>query len=141
MPAARPDLVDVERAIRHSLASGRSGIVDVAQIASTSTSTLQRALADRGTCFSVLRRRVRVNIALRLLTNGKSLRLAASEVALTPDHLSVILKEETGLCPRQIIRATELRNRVARWQKQGPPSYGSLSTTDNGGNGSKSTQS
>lgn len=125
MPAARPDLVDVERAIRHSLASGRSGIVDVAQIASTSTSTLQRALADRGTCFSVLRRRVRVNIALRLLTNGKSLRLAASEVALTPDHLSVILKEETGLCPRQIIRATELRNRVARWQKQGPPSYGS----------------
>lgn len=125
MPVARPDLADIEQAIRSALASGRSGIMDVAQITSTSTSTLQRTLAKEGVCFSGLRRKVQLRIALRLLTSGKSLRFAASEVALTPDHLSVIIKEETGLCPRQILRAAELGGRVSRWRRQGPPSYGS----------------
>lgn len=125
MPATRPDLVDIERAVRQALASGRSGIADVAQITSTSTNTLQRALADNDTRFVDLRRSVQVKIALRLLTSGGSLRRASSEVVLSPDHLSVVIKNETGLCPRQIIRAAELSRRVARWRKQAPPSYGS----------------
>lgn len=111
--------------MRDALASGRAGIADVAQLASTSPSTLQRALSDNGTNYLSLRKSVRLKIALTLLTRGESLRRAAAEVVLSPDHLSVIVKEETDVCPRQIIRATELARRVAKWQGQAPPSYGS----------------
>jgi AraC-like DNA-binding protein len=125
MAGARPDPDEIEDAIREAFTYGRTSIDDVAQILTVSRSTVERALAESGrskepTDFTSLRRKVRLKIGLPLLTNGESVRSVAEKVCLSPDHLTVIVREETGLTPRQIIRAACLRKRIEDWKREGP---------------------
>ena len=129
MAGARPDLEEIENAIREAFTYGRTSIEDVAQILTVSRSTVERALAEstpfeEPTDFTSLRRKVRLKIGLPLLTNGESVRSVAEKVCLSPDYLTVIVREETGLTPRQIIRAACLRERIENWKREGPLNQG-----------------
>jgi len=123
--SARPTVPEVQTVLRDALACGKKSIDDVAQILFVSTSTLQRLLADAGTGFTELRKEVQIQIALELLTQGRSARAVAGEVSLTPDHLCVLVRSATDLTPAQIIRASKLAAKVRRWRRYGPPPYGS----------------
>jgi AraC-like DNA-binding protein len=123
--SARPTFLQVQAALRAALPCGKKSIDDVAQLLFVSTSTLQRVLADSRLDFTQLRKEVQVEVALELLTQGKSARTVAAEVGLSRDHLCVLVRRATDLTPSQIIRATKLDAKVRRWRKYGPPPYGS----------------
>jgi len=114
----------IREAIERALASGRTRIDDVAQLLLTSKSTLQRRLKAHRTTFTKLRREVQLHTALRLLTSGRSVARVAEEVALSPDHLCVVVREATELTPRQINRAARLADRLRRWEAHVPVAFG-----------------
>lgn len=125
MASARPEPDEIEDAIREAFTYGRIRIDDIAQILAVSRSTVERALAEPAdsknpTDFTALRRIVRLKISLPLLTNGESVRSVAEKVCLCPDHLTVIVRGETGLTPRQIIRAARLGKKIEDWKREGP---------------------
>lgn len=129
MTNARPKSGEIEAAIREAFSYGRSAIDDVAQILRVSRSTLERALNQPShgcepTDFTSMRREVRLEIALELLTRGKSAGSVAEKVCLSPDYLTVVAREETGLTPKQIIRAAQLGKKVAAWKREGPVAQG-----------------
>ena len=125
MASARPAPEEVEDAIREAFSYGRTSIEDIAQILTVSRSTVERALTGtvgsrQSTDFTSLRRKVRLKIGLPLLTHGESVGSVAEKVCLCPDHLTVIVREETGLTPKQIIRASRLGQKIERWKREGP---------------------
>jgi AraC-like DNA-binding protein len=86
-----------------------------------SRATLQRVLAAERTSFKIVRRRVQLDIALERLTAGDAASAVVREIGVTPDHLCVLVREATGLTPRDIIRARHLADIVTRWKRHGPP--------------------
>jgi AraC-like DNA-binding protein len=116
-----PALAEIDDTIRHALATGRTRREDVAQLLYISDSTLTRVLKAGKTGFTARRRQVRLDIALKRLTEGQPAAVVARDVGVSRDHLCVIVREETGLTPRQIIRAKHLSDIVVRWQRRGPP--------------------
>src|ERR1700744_2335705 len=94
---------EVEGAIETALARGRTSIYDVAQILFTSKSSLQRWVKPEK--FTDVRRRVQVRLALAGLTSGRDAGDVARDVALSRDHLRVLVKEATGLTPARILNA------------------------------------
>ena len=129
MASARPEPDEIEEAICEAFTYGRTSADDVAQILAVSRSTIERALAEpvgsrKPTDFTSLRRQARLKIGLPLLMNGESVRSIAEEVCLSPDHLTVIIREETGLTPKQIIRAARLGKKIEAWKREGPVHQG-----------------
>ena len=109
-------------AIRAQLETGPGlRIEDVAGCMYVSKSTLQRALAQEGTTFTVLRRRVRVEVAIERLTGGATCTSAATYVGLSRDHMCKLVREYTGLTPRRIVRARRLAHQAKRWRRSAPP--------------------
>lgn len=103
---------------------GPMRIEDVAHALYMSRSTLQRRLADGGTCFTEIRRGTQVRVALDRLTSGASCAQAARAVGLTVDHLCRIVTADTGIRPREIARASALATRARRWKRSAPPRFG-----------------
>lgn len=122
-PEADGSRVATERRRQASRKRGGAGRLASSQFF-VSTSTLQRLLAAAGTDFTDLRKEAQIQVALKLLTQGKSARAVAGEVNLTPDHPCVLVRCATDLTPAQIIRASKLAAKVQRWSKYGPPPYG-----------------
>ena len=123
--AARPSIADVECALRERLLGGRSQDVrEVAEAVFCGKSSLQRWLRDQGTSFTDIRRRVRVEYALELLTEGKTVAKTADEVGVSQSDLAKLVKPETGLTPGQIARAWVLTHRAQRWRTGVPPRFG-----------------
>jgi AraC-like DNA-binding protein len=109
---------------------GPTRIEDVAYALYMSRSTLQRRLADSGTCFTEIRRGTQVRVALDRLTSGASCAQAARAVGLTVDHLCRIVTVDTGIRPREIARASALAARARRWKRSAPPRFGTRLYTE-----------
>jgi AraC-like DNA-binding protein len=122
MPSKRERVDEVEAAIEAALSLGRTRIEDVAQILFVSRSTLQRWLKPRS--FTKVRQGVQLRIALKGLTSGRPVETVAREVALSRDHLRVIVREPTGLTPAEIARAARLGAQLKQWKGQVPPPAG-----------------
>lgn len=119
MAANHPSVAEIEAAIGEALARGRKRIDDVAQILLVSRSTLERAIPEDRS-FTDLRQKVQMNIALPRLKRGDRAWIVADAVCLSPDRLRIMVREETGLTPRQIIWAAQARLKVEEWKSAGP---------------------
>lgn len=122
MQKARGQIGEVEAAIETALARGRTGIDDVAQILFVSKSTLQRRVKPHN--FTAVRQHVQLRLALDGLKSGREAGSVAKEVALSRDHLRVLVKKVTGLNPAQIVQASRLASRLQAWKAQVPPPSG-----------------
>jgi AraC-like DNA-binding protein len=74
-----------------------------AEIAGTSTRTLQRRLADRGSSYSEVVDRARFDVASRMLTetDAPSIRIAHATGYNDPSHFARAFRRLTGLSPRE----------------------------------------
>lgn len=122
MRKARGQLDDVEAAVEIALDRGRTGIDDVAQLLFVSKSTLQRRAEPL--TFTAVRQRVQLRLALKALTSGGDVGGVARDVALSRDHLRVLVKKATGLTPARIVQAAHIAGRIDVWKGQLPPQSG-----------------
>jgi AraC-like DNA-binding protein len=122
MQKARGQIGEVEAAIETALAHGRTGIEDVAQILFMSKSTLQRRLGSSS--FTAVRQRVQLRLSLDALKSGREAGSVAKEVALSRDHLRILVKKTTSLTPARIAHAARLASRLQAWKEQVPPPSG-----------------
>jgi AraC-like DNA-binding protein len=126
MNARRPFAAEVERTtIAFVRAGARARIEDVAVALYMSRATLQRRLAREGESFTEIRRRSRVTVAITELTHGSSCSRAAARVGLSGEHLCRLVSQQTGLRPKEIVRASALAARAQRWRRSPPPRSGS----------------
>jgi len=123
MASNHPSVPDIEAAIRAALARGHKRIDDVAQILLVSRSTLERAIPE-GSSFTMLRRKTQLELALIRLKRGERAQLVAEAVCLSPDRLRIMIRDETGLTPRQITYAAQALKKVETWKSAGPISPG-----------------
>jgi AraC-like DNA-binding protein len=122
---AQPSIADVEDALRKRLLDGRpQDVRELAEAVFCGKSSLQRSLDDLGTSFTEIRRRLRVEHALELLTEGKTVARTSAEVGISQSYLSKLVKAETGLTAGQIARAWTLTDRAQRWRAGVPPKSG-----------------
>jgi AraC-like DNA-binding protein len=123
--ATRPSIADVEDALRQRMLDGRpQDLREVAEAVFCGKSSLQRWLDDEGTSFTEIRRRVRIEYSLELLTEGTTVVRAAAEVGISQSYLSKLIWAETGLTAGQIARAWMLTDRAQRWRASVPPRFG-----------------
>jgi AraC-like DNA-binding protein len=122
MQETRGSIKEVEAAIETALARGRTGVDDVAQILFVSRSTLQRRVKPDS--FTAIRQRVQLRVALDGLKSGREAGHVAKEVALSRDHLRILVKRATGLTPARILQAASLASRLQAWKVQVPPPSG-----------------
>jgi AraC-like DNA-binding protein len=117
-------LLETQAQVRELLGSEAVHVEDVAAGLFLSKSTLQRRLAERGTSFTAIRRRVQVDVAIERLIAGASCASAARRVGLSRDHLCRLVSAQTALQPGQIARACQLARRAERWRRSAPPRAG-----------------
>lgn len=126
MNARRPFAADVERTTTAIIRAGTPArIEDVAAALYVSRATLQRRLAREGESFTEIRKRSRVAVAITELTHGASCAGAAARVGLSGEHLCRLVRQRTGLRPKEIVRASSLGARAQRWRHSKPPRSGS----------------
>jgi AraC-like DNA-binding protein len=126
MNARRPFAADVERTTTAIVRAGTPArIEDVAAALYVSRATLQRRLAREGESFTEIRKRSRVTVAITELTHGASCARAAAKVGLSGEHLCRLVRQRTGLRPKEIVRASSLAARAQQWRRSKPPRSGS----------------
>jgi len=126
MNARRPFTAEVEQTTTALVRAGATTrIEDVALALYVSRATLQRRLAREGESFTEIRKRSRVAVAITELTHGASCARAAARVGLSGEHLCRLVRQRTGLRPKEIVRASGLAARAQRWRLSKPPRSGS----------------
>jgi AraC-like DNA-binding protein len=121
-------LTDIQGAIKTSLGKHRGASAYlVARSLFCSESTLHRTLRRYGTTFAIERNRIRVVMAIELLTAGRSVASVARRVDVSPDYLRRLIVAEVGMTPVQITQAATLAQQLAEL----PRTYGELSERPN----------
>jgi AraC-like DNA-binding protein len=80
--------------------------------------TLQRRLRDLDTSFTRELCRLQVVVGVGKLLAGASVGTAASGVGLTPDHFRLVVREELGMSPGDLVRCRDLHQRLRRWRRR-----------------------
>ena len=97
-----------EKVISLLLSKSDLSLQEIARSIGTDRHKIEQAVAEQcGFCFRELKKRARLNHALRLLKEEQPVRYVkeiAAELGITPNALSRSVKSMTGRCP------TDLRN-------------------------------